>query len=122
MIVIPYIEYGNNMVIEAVVNGKKCQMLFDTGSYSIAFPVGYLGIKIPADAQEMYSRGSGGVSRAWRFNIDQINEQLKVRREHMRSSLASAEHMIDEAIRQQFTRFQLRATSRNHLNKVESVG
>ena len=56
------------------------------------------------------------------FNIDQINEQLKVRREHMRSSLASAEHMIDEAIRQQFTRFQLRATSRNHLNKVESVG
>lgn len=46
------------------------------------------------------------------LNIDQVNQQLKIRKEHLHSSLALAETMVNEAIGQQFARFHRKETNR----------
>lgn len=74
-IVIPYTPAGENMVVEAQINGRPIQMFFDTGAAGItmsAVHMAMLGLSIPEDAQVGYNTGVGGRTPSYHFRVREI--------------------------------------------------
>jgi clan AA aspartic protease (TIGR02281 family) len=72
---VPFVREGNEMVVDAEINGKPYKMYFDTGAMGIAFAptdLKALNIEIPDDAEESRSIGVGGSSRSWHFPIRKL--------------------------------------------------
>jgi aspartyl protease family protein len=66
---------GNEIVVQAQVNGRNCPMIFDTGATVCAFSgaqVATLGIAIPEDARIGTVQGVAGLSRASIFPVSSI--------------------------------------------------
>jgi clan AA aspartic protease (TIGR02281 family) len=75
VVAVPFTPAGNNMVVMAEVNGKPCEMYFDTGASGICFSTMsamLLGIRIPADARPVMSGGVGGATTGYAFTIERI--------------------------------------------------
>lgn len=72
---VPFSRLGKELVVNALVNGKPCPMIFDTGASQCSFPlktIHSLGLHIPEDAQEGLSEGIGGITRTHSFPINRI--------------------------------------------------
>jgi len=72
---VPFVREGNEMVVDAEINGKPYKMYFDTGAMGIAFApsdLKALNIDVPDDAEESRSLGVGGSSRSWHFPIRKL--------------------------------------------------
>jgi clan AA aspartic protease (TIGR02281 family) len=75
VIPIPYRSLGDNMIVQAKVNGQPCPMIFDTGSFSICFnaiDAARLHLSIPSDAKMLMTSGAGGMVPAYQFEVDRI--------------------------------------------------
>jgi clan AA aspartic protease (TIGR02281 family) len=69
---VPFERAGNELIVQAQINGKKIPMYFDTGAMSVCLSLGHahqLGIEIPEDATPGYAQGISGVSRTWNFPV-----------------------------------------------------
>jgi clan AA aspartic protease (TIGR02281 family) len=63
------------MLVKAEVNGKPVEMIFDTGSFVIAFnerALHQLHISIPSDATYGQTVGYGGLSEHNEFEVDSM--------------------------------------------------
>jgi len=72
---VPFRRVGGNIVVTVKVNGRECEMYFDTGADTIAFADRHLaqcGLNRPTDAYSSESAGVGGRRDAFGFNIDSI--------------------------------------------------
>jgi predicted aspartyl protease len=72
---VPFVMEDNNMKVMAKVNGKPCQMYFDTGSPTCLFSkatADSLGLVVPPDAQRVMSGGIGARSVAYQFTVNRI--------------------------------------------------
>jgi clan AA aspartic protease (TIGR02281 family) len=75
LVKIPYSPAGNNMIVEAKINGQKFPMMFDTGAYAICLSILHaraLRLQIPEDAQSIVSSGAGGAIPGVRFYLDRL--------------------------------------------------
>lgn len=75
VIAVPYEPLGDNMIVQAKVNGVPYRMIFDTGSFAICFSAlqaAELGIRIPSDARMMVTSGAGGRVMAYTFNLPRL--------------------------------------------------
>jgi clan AA aspartic protease (TIGR02281 family) len=73
--IVPFIRMGNEIMVEAEVNGHNCQVMFDTGASACAFTkaqVAKLGITVPGDAAVEIGRGIAGSSRSSVFPISSL--------------------------------------------------
>lgn len=69
---VPFKRHGNNLVVNVEVNGKNCEMFFDTGASGIAFTEDQLkaiNVPIPEDAVPEMHGGIGGTTIAKGFHI-----------------------------------------------------
>lgn len=72
---VPFVLEGREMVVTVDVNGRKCQMYFDTGADSVAFSrdqARSIGLTIPEDAQQSTSTGIGGTSNSLAFTVQRM--------------------------------------------------
>lgn len=72
---VPFYREGNEMVVQAMVNGKPYEMYFDTGAMTCAFSpsdIRRLNIEIPDDAQVGSTVGVGGATRSLSFPINSL--------------------------------------------------
>lgn len=72
---VPFKIYGNNMIVDAQVNGHTCPMYFDTGAALILFDLrsfAGMGLSIPAGASMTMVGGVGGSVPAYMFNVDSL--------------------------------------------------
>ena len=73
---IPFRTAGKEILVTARVNGRDCEMIFDTGAYNNCFTVaqwqGQLGQSIPSDAKMVMASGVGGNTRGFQFRADRI--------------------------------------------------
>jgi clan AA aspartic protease (TIGR02281 family) len=72
---IPFRTQGREMLVTARVNGRDCEMIFDTGAHNNIFPIAIwqrLGLQIPSDAHQTMAGGVGGMARGFSFNADRI--------------------------------------------------
>lgn len=71
----PFRRDRGNIVIMVKVNGRECEMYFDTGAASVAFADRHLaqcGLNRPIDAFQGQGGGVGGKREAFGFSIDSI--------------------------------------------------
>lgn len=72
---LPFVRRGNEMYVEARVNGKPTQFIFDTGAEMTMLSrsqMSQLGISVPADAQVGTMTGIAGSSKAYFFTVDRM--------------------------------------------------
>ncbi|HEY9713326.1 MAG TPA: retroviral-like aspartic protease family protein, partial [Chroococcales cyanobacterium] len=72
---VPFLQVGNNMVVDAVVEGRPCKMYFDTGASLIAFTMSKwrsMGLSVPPNAEPSAVTGVGGTSAAFSFQISEL--------------------------------------------------
>jgi predicted aspartyl protease len=74
---IPFTYYqGRTILVKGRVNGKDCDMIFDTGAYNSCFStniwINQLGLSIPADARRTVTGGVGGNVLGYQFRTDRI--------------------------------------------------
>jgi clan AA aspartic protease (TIGR02281 family) len=72
---VPFRRSGGNIVITVQVNGRECEMYFDTGADTVAFADRHLascGLNRPVDAYAGQSGGVGGKREAFGFLIDSM--------------------------------------------------
>jgi clan AA aspartic protease (TIGR02281 family) len=84
---IPFRKVGNNLVVLVKVNGRECEMYFDTGAGSVAFADRHLaqcGINRPTNAFASQGGGVGGQRDAFGFTIDSI-KMANVERRNVRA-------------------------------------
>jgi clan AA aspartic protease (TIGR02281 family) len=72
---VPFQQVGNNMVVEAKINGNPCPMFFDTGAFGVC--LSYMaaiscGLHIPSDATPKMTGGVGGASMGYEFEVDRL--------------------------------------------------
>jgi len=63
------------MIIRPKVNGRECDMIFDTGSSLIAFADRHMagcGLELPPSARSALSGGVGGSRQAFNFSLDSV--------------------------------------------------
>lgn len=73
--VVPFVRYGDQMIVNAEVNGKSCQMVFDTGAARTCFTykqLKQLQIEVPPDAEMETRVGASGRMTAFTFSIDRV--------------------------------------------------
>lgn len=73
--VVPFVRYGDQMIVNAEVNGKPCQMVFDTGAARTCFTykqLKQLQIEVPPDAELETRVGASGRMTAFAFSIDRV--------------------------------------------------
>lgn len=73
---IPFEKVGNSMFVTAIVNGKPCKAIFDTGATNTVFAYGdikSLGITIPDDAEETHGIGIAGPTKGVAFNLQRLS-------------------------------------------------
>ena len=74
-VAVPFRREGNQIVVEAKVNGQPYSMYFDTGASGTVFSFGdlqSLGISVPPDAQGIMGRGVGGGTPGYLMKIDRL--------------------------------------------------
>lgn len=72
---LPFRKVGNNLVVLVKVNGRECEMYFDTGASTVAFADRHLamcGLNRPTNAFAGHGGGVGGQREAFQFTIDSI--------------------------------------------------
>lgn len=72
---VPFRKYGSAMVVRGKVNGRDCDMIFDTGASEVvvsADSLKQLGLELPADATTFDGSGATGATRAAKMNVDRI--------------------------------------------------
>ena len=72
---VPFEKLGNSIQVVAVVNGRACKMIFDTGADGTVFAPGdikALGIEIPSDAEPEVHQGIAGDTRGVGFEIPRM--------------------------------------------------
>lgn len=72
---VPFEKLGNSIQVVAVVNGRACKMIFDTGADGTVFAPGdikALGIEIPPDAEPEIHQGIAGDTRGVGFEIPRM--------------------------------------------------
>ncbi|MBY0549379.1 MAG: retroviral-like aspartic protease family protein [Candidatus Obscuribacterales bacterium] len=72
---VPFVREGNELVVQAQVNGKPYAMYFDTGAMNCAFTAQdckKLQIEIPDDAEKGISVGVGGETNSYHFPISSL--------------------------------------------------
>jgi len=83
---IPFTKSGNNLLVTVKINGRPCEMFFDTGA-SITLLGGFdfmqLKLRPTGDITAMQLSGAGGSSSAFRFKIDTIALGEVVKRDFM---------------------------------------
>ncbi len=70
--VIPFTNWGKEIIVNVEVNNKMVPMIYDTGASHCAFSYAQfktLGFSIPEDAEEGMDAGVAGTTRSWKFNI-----------------------------------------------------
>jgi len=89
--VVPFAREGNLMIVTAKVNGRECEMIFDTGAANVNFSdksLAALGVNVPINSRRQLSTGVGGNREGYGFAIDEV--QLgSVVRNRVRASMAS---------------------------------
>lgn len=66
---------GTTMIIRPKLNGRECDMIFDTGCSLIAFADRHMdecGLVLPPSARSALSGGVGGSRQAFDFSIDSV--------------------------------------------------
>jgi len=72
---VPFEKFGNSIMVTAMVNGRSCKMIFDTGATGTVFAPGdikALGIEIPPDAEPEVHQGIAGDTRGVGFEIQRM--------------------------------------------------
>lgn len=72
---IPFRRLGNNLVVLVKVNGRECEMYFDTGASTVAFADRHLamcGLNRPTSANQGIGGGVGGNRESFQFTIDSL--------------------------------------------------
>ena len=79
------------MYVTVKVNGRECEMIFDTGAANINFSdktLAALGVNVPINSRRQLSTGVGGNREGYGFSLDEV--QLGgVVKNHVRASMAS---------------------------------
>ncbi len=73
--VVPFQKFGDQIVVNAEVNGKPCPMVFDTGAQRTSFTYAQLKqlkIEVPPDAELETRVGASGRITAFAFPIERI--------------------------------------------------
>ncbi|MDR3612556.1 MAG: retroviral-like aspartic protease family protein [Candidatus Obscuribacterales bacterium] len=72
---VPYKSVGQEMLVQAKVDGHDCPMFFDTGAFTNLFParvwVG-MGLSIPSNAERIQTGGVGGNAPGFKFRINRL--------------------------------------------------
>lgn len=72
---VPFYYEGNSIIVTVKVNGRECEMIFDTGAGSVAFADRHLaacGINRPVDSFQGQGEGVGGKREAYAFTLDSV--------------------------------------------------
>ncbi len=72
---VPFTRMGNEIIVQAQINGRPTQVIFDTGASMCAFTkdqVAGLGISIPDDARQDHTQGIAGMTTTSAFPIKSI--------------------------------------------------
>lgn len=72
---VPFRRSGNNIYVTAKVNGRECEMIFDTGADSVVFSdrhLSALGINRPTSATSSSAELVGGKLNSFAFHINSI--------------------------------------------------
>lgn len=72
---VPFKKDGNELIVNAEVNGKLTPMIFDTGASNVVFSfpqIQKLGIEVPPDAEQQISRGIAGNTNSVFFPIRRL--------------------------------------------------
>ncbi|MBZ0186042.1 MAG: retroviral-like aspartic protease family protein [Candidatus Obscuribacterales bacterium] len=72
---VPFYRLENNMVVTVKINGRECEMFFDTGASNLAFADRHLaqyGLTRPVSADKGKSGGVGGQREGYHFYIDSV--------------------------------------------------
>ena len=73
---VPFRREGNNIFVTAMVNGRECEMVFDTGAHSVVFSDRHLsryGINRPVQATKTDAASAiGGKKAAYNFNLKRL--------------------------------------------------
>ncbi len=89
--VVPFTREGHLMLVTVKVNGRECEMIFDTGAANINFSdksLAALGVNVPINSRRQLSMGVGGNREGYGFSLDEV--QLGgVVKNHVRASMAS---------------------------------
>ncbi len=73
---VAYTPVGAEMVVMAEIDGRKCPMIFDTGSYSISFSEAQfrqLGLLLPPSGKPVVNAGVGGTASGISFRVERID-------------------------------------------------
>ncbi len=88
--VVPFTFGGNTMYVTVKVNGRECEMIFDTGAANVVFSdksMGALGLNVPIHSSRQTSAGVGGKREGYGFSLDEV--QLgSVVKNRVRASMA----------------------------------
>jgi len=72
---VPFYYEGNSIIVTAKINGRECEMIFDTGAGSVAFADRHLaacGINRPVESFQGQGGGVGGKRDAYMFTLDSV--------------------------------------------------
>jgi len=72
---VPFVVEGNNLVVNAQINGSTCPMYFDTGASGVVFDYmtfAQLGIPIPSNVRFGTSGGIGGSAHGFMMEVESI--------------------------------------------------
>ncbi|MCC6978640.1 MAG: retroviral-like aspartic protease family protein [Candidatus Melainabacteria bacterium] len=89
--VVPFTREGNLMLVVVKVNGRECEMIFDTGAANVNFSdktLAALGVNVPINSRRQLSSGVGGNREGYGFSLDEV-QMGSVVKNHVRASMAS---------------------------------
>lgn len=89
--VVPFTRDGGNLSVVVKVNGRECDMIFDTGAANINFSdksISGLGLNVPVNSRRQNSMGVGGSREGYGFVLDEVQFGPIVRH-HVRASMAT---------------------------------
>ncbi len=86
---VPFRRDGGNMVVTVLVNGRECEMYFDTGADILCFADRHLaacGLNRPTSAYQGHGGGVGAKREAFGFTVDSVKVG-NVERKHVRAGV-----------------------------------
>lgn len=95
---------GGHIIVVAQINGKNCEMYFDTGADSVCLGMKHLkalGLSIPENARQGLSHGVAGDTITWSFPIDKM-KLGKLEKEDFTISVAESTKMDYPLLGQSF--------------------
>ncbi|MGD9683325.1 MAG: retroviral-like aspartic protease family protein [Candidatus Obscuribacterales bacterium] len=73
---VPFFREGNNIVVTVKINGRECEMFFDTGANALSFADRHLagcGLNRPTSARSSQAEGVGGQKQGFQFYVDSVS-------------------------------------------------